>query len=67
MIHLINLGTRIIYTKRCILRRFELRDSLLVFNSYMNDKNIAKYLLNEEHKNVYETELLINEFIKNDI
>ena len=65
MIHLINLGTRIIYTERCILRRFELRDSLLVFNSYMNDKNIAKYLLNEEHNNVYETELLINEFIKN--
>lgn len=31
----------------------------------MNDKNIARYLLNEEHKNVYETELLINEFIKN--
>ena len=65
MIHLINLGTRIIYTERSILRRFELRDSLLVFNSYMNHKNIAKYLLNEEHKNVYETELLINEFIKN--
>jgi ribosomal-protein-alanine N-acetyltransferase len=65
VIHLINLGTRIIYTDRCILRRFELRDSLLVFNSYMNDKNIAKYLLNEEHNNVYETELLINEFIKN--
>lgn len=65
MIHLINLGTRIIYTNRCILRRFELRDSLLVFNSYMNDKNIAKYLLNDEHKSVYETELLIREFIKN--
>ena len=65
MIHLINLGTRIIYTNRCILRRFELRDSLLVFNSYMSDKNIAKYLLNDEHKSVYETELLIREFIKN--
>ena len=65
MIHLINIGTQIIYTNRCVLRRFELRDSLNVFNSYMSDKNIAKYLINDEYKSVYEVELLINEFIKN--
>lgn len=65
MIYLNNFGTRTIYTNRCILRRFELRDSLLVFNNYMSDKSIAKYLVNEEHKSIYETELLISEFIKN--
>ena len=65
MIHLINIGTRQIYTNRCVLRRFEISYSLAVFNSYMCDKKISRYLLNKEHNSIYETELLIREFIKN--
>lgn len=60
-----NLGTIYIFTNRCILRRFEMNDSYSVFNSYTSNEEVAKYLNNNAHKKIYETEFMISEFKKN--
>ena len=60
-----SLGTVNIVTNRCLLRRFEYRDILNVFNNYSSNKNVSKYLTNEPHKGVYETEYMIGDFIRN--
>ena len=60
-----SLGTINLYTNRCILRRFVKSDIDDVYNSYMKDQSVSKYLLNNEHKIIYETELLVNCFINN--
>lgn len=58
-------GTVYLFTKRCLLRRFERSDVFNVFNAYTSDENIFKYLNENVHKNIYETEFMINEFINN--
>ena len=58
-------GTIYLFTKRCILRRFEMNDVYNVFNAYTSDTHIFKYLNENAHKNIYETEFMINQFINN--
>ena len=65
MIFLNSLGTVNIYTERCLLRRFEPTDAYYVFKSYSSLENVAKFLNNESHKTIFETELMIYEFLKN--
>ena len=65
MIILNSLGTVVLYTKRCKLRRFELNDTYNVFNNYSSLKEVTYYLTNQAHKSIYETEYMIYEFIKN--
>ncbi len=60
-----NVGTIYLFTKRCLLRRFEFNDITNVFNAYLSDEKTFKYLNSEVHKNIYQSEFLINEIIKN--
>lgn len=59
------MGTVYLFSKRCILRRFERSDIYNVFNAYLSSPNIFKYLIESYHKTLYETEFMINNFINN--
>ena len=65
VIFLNSLGTVLLNTNRCILRRFEISDYIDVFRAYLCDENVSKYLCNEPHKNILETRFLLNDFINN--
>ena len=65
VINLNSLGTVCLTTKRCLLRKFEYNDSYQAFINYLSNKEVAKYLTNDAHFSIYESEFLINNFINN--
>ena len=65
MIYLNSLGTVNLRTRNCLLRRFELRDAINVYNSYSSIESVSKYLTNNVHQSIFETEYMIYEFMRN--
>lgn len=57
------LGTKTLETERLILRKYELTDSLDMYNNWGTDPKCNKYLPWELHKNIEETESIITSWI----
>lgn len=59
-----DLGTNRLETKRLILRRFELSDAQEVYNTWTSDPKVSRYVSWSPHKNVSETQALIQSWIE---
>ena len=58
-----NLGTKILYTERLILRKFELKDSEELLTSYINQEEFL-YYARKEKKTLAEIEVYLNKKIE---
>lgn len=56
-------GTEELNTGRLLLRRFTLKDADAVFTNYASEDEVTKYLRWKPHKNVFETESLLSDWI----
>ena len=59
------IGTKIIETNRLILRKFEITDSENMFKNWGSDSNVTKYLSWQTHKDIKDSEEIINLWISN--
>lgn len=51
-----HIGTKKIYTNRLILRKFNENDTKEIFENWISDPEVSKYMVWNSHKNVEETE-----------
>ena len=51
-------------TQRLILRPFKIEDAEAMFSGWANDPEVTKYLTWNTHKNLEETKVIINQWIK---
>ena len=58
-----HLGTRELFTHRCILRPFEERDIEIAFKNWCNDEEVTKYLTFLPHENIETTKEIITGWI----
>lgn len=56
-------GTIEIETHRLILRRFTSDDSDCMFNNWASDEDISKYMRWQQHENIEETKMIINQWL----
>ncbi len=56
-------GTKILETKRLLLRRFSLDDALHVFDNWANDDDVTEYLPWSTHQSVQETKETIQRWL----
>jgi ribosomal-protein-alanine N-acetyltransferase len=62
---LTHIGTQKIETDRLILRKFKILDAKKMFENWASDPENIKYLSWQAHKNVFETQKIIAEWILN--
>ena len=60
---MINNGTILIETDRFILRKFKHTDSKAMFKNWGSDDNVTKFLSWQTHKNVKDSEEIINKWV----
>lgn len=60
-----HIGTKLIETNRLILRKFEITDSENMFKNWGSDPKVTKYLSWQTHKNIKDSEDIINLWISN--
>jgi len=60
-----HIGTKSIETNRLILREFEITDSENMFQNWGSDSNVTKYLSWNTHKDIKDSEEIINLWISN--
>lgn len=58
-----HLGSRELFTHRCILRPFEERDIDIAFKNWCNDEEVTRYLTFSPHKDVETTKEVITDWI----
>lgn len=64
-IHMLNhIGTVTLETERLILRRFTADDTEAVYNNWTSDNEVSKYMRWENHKNINETRIKINDWLE---
>ncbi len=59
------IGSKVMLTKRFILRPFVLSDAPMMFNFYLKDPDVCKYLEYEPYKNINEVYDMIKIYILN--
>lgn len=59
-----HLGTKILETKRLILRKFSLNDCEDFYNNWASDGRVTKYVTWDTHKDIELTKLLVKEWIE---
>lgn len=60
-----HLGTKLIETNRLILRKFKITDAENIFKNYGSDPNVTKYFSWQTHKDIKDSEDIINLWISN--
>ncbi len=60
---MIHVGTKILETKRLLLRRFKLADAQNVFDNWASNPHVTRYLTWSPHADVETTKSIINEWI----
>ena len=58
-----HLGTKKLFTKRLILRRFELSDIVPMFNNWASDDEVTKYLTWRSHENIGVTNEVVSDWV----
>lgn len=61
---MIHKGTKTLETDRLLLRKFKPEDAQAMYNNWASNPNVAKYVTWEAHKDVNETKVLLEEWIK---
>lgn len=60
-----NCGTKLIKTKRLVLRKFTKDDAFFVYKNWASDNEVTKYLKWPTHSSIDVTEKLIHQWVKN--
>lgn len=59
-----HIGTKTIETNRLILRKFKATDAMYMYKNWGNDSRVTKYLSWQPHKNLKDSEAIINLWTK---
>lgn len=59
-----HLGTKVLETERCILRRYRIEDAEQMYNSWATDPEVSRFLSWKPHQNIEETRAIICEWVK---
>ncbi len=62
---MIHKGTKILETKRLILRKFKIEDAQNMFNNWSSNPNVTRYLTWRPHENLQTTKTIIQQWINN--
>ncbi len=58
-----HLGTKLIETKRLILRKFKLTDAEGMYNNWASDDDVTRYITWATHKNIEETKEVVSKYV----
>ncbi|MGL4107398.1 GNAT family N-acetyltransferase [Clostridium sp. LP20] len=58
-----NLGTNTLETERLILRKFTLEDAQPMYDNWVNDYEVIKYLTWPKHNSVDDTKIVLGDWI----
>lgn len=58
-----HIGTKTIETERLILRKYIINDATDMFNNWVSDEEVSKYLAWRAHKSIDETKSILESWI----